>query len=51
MDSQPITDVIRIENADTFVRPCYAGNAISLVKSKDKIKLITIRPTNFDSAE
>lgn len=51
IDSQPITDVIKIEGEDTFVRPCYAGNAISKVKSKDKIKLITVWPTNFDAAE
>jgi len=43
--------VIKIEAEDTFVRPCYAGNAISTVKSKDKIKLLTVRPTNFDAAE
>ena len=51
IDSQPITDVIKIDSADTFVRPCYAGNAIATVKSKDKVKVITVRPTNFDAAE
>ena len=43
--------MIKIDSEDTFVRPCYAGNAISQVKSKDKIKLLTVRPTNFDAAE
>ena len=43
--------MIKIEAEDTFVRPCYAGNAISVVKSRDKIKLVTVRPTNFDAAE
>lgn len=42
--------MIKIESPDTFVRPCYAGNAIATVKSKDKIKVITIRPTNFEAA-
>jgi electron transfer flavoprotein alpha subunit len=38
----------RIQGEDTFVRPIYAGNALSTVKSSDAIKLITIRPTNFE---
>ena len=32
---------------DTFVRPIYAGNAMATVQSSDKIKVVTIRPTNF----
>jgi len=30
------------------VRPIYAGNAIATVSSSDKIKLLTIRSTNFE---
>jgi electron transfer flavoprotein alpha subunit len=30
------------------VRPIYAGNALSTVTSIDKIKLFTIRATNFE---
>jgi electron transfer flavoprotein alpha subunit len=33
------------------MRPIYAGNAIATVKSIDKIKIITIRPTSFDPVE
>tara|TARA_B100000131_G_scaffold178320_1_gene171993 strand:- start:152 stop:736 length:585 start_codon:yes stop_codon:yes gene_type:complete len=33
------------------MRPIYAGNAISTVKSNDKTKIITIRPTSFDPVE
>ena len=51
IDSQPITDVIKIESESLFHRPVYAGNAISVVESSDECKLITIRPTNFDPAE
>ena len=47
LDVQPITDIIKIHNQDTFDRPIYAGNAIATVKSKDKIKIITIRGTAF----
>ena len=34
-----------VESADTFVRPIYAGNALATVKSKDPIKVITVRTT------
>lgn len=47
--SQPITDVISIKG-DTFIRPIYAGNALSTVKSNDKIKFLSFRPTNFEEA-
>lgn len=45
-----LSDVIRIESADTFVRPIYAGNAIATVKSSDTIKVMTVRTTGFDAA-
>ncbi len=48
LDVMQISDVIKIHSADTFDRPIYAGNAITTVKSKDAIKVITVRPTNFD---
>jgi len=49
LDVQPITDVIQIlENGGKFVRPVYAGNAIATVSSSDKIKLLTVRSTNFE---
>lgn len=49
LDSQPITDVIQvIDGGKKFVRPIYAGNAMSTVTSTDKIKLFTVRSTNFE---
>ena len=51
LDLAQISDVIKIINKDTFVRPIYAGNAIATVKSNDKTKIITIRPTSFDPVE
>jgi len=50
LDLSQISDVIKIENEDTFIRPIYAGNAFATVKSNDKKKCITIRPTSFDPA-
>lgn len=41
---------IAVKSADTFVRPIYAGNALSTVQCSDKVKFITVRPTNFDKA-
>ena len=49
LDVQQISDISAIEGADTFVRPIYAGNALATVKSKDAIKLITVRTTAFDA--
>lgn len=45
-----ISDIISIEDADTFKRPIYAGNAIATVKSNDAVKVITVRGTAFDAA-
>ena len=45
-----ISDIIKINSADTFIRPIYAGNAFATIKSNDKKKCITIRPTSFDPA-
>jgi len=50
LDLSQISDVIRIENENTFVRPIYAGNAFATVQSTENKKIITIRPTSFDPA-
>src|SRR6185295_2205311 len=49
LDVQQISDICGVEGADTFVRPIYAGNALATVKSKDPIKVITVRTTAFDA--
>jgi len=49
LDVQQISDITSVESADTFVRPIYAGNALATVKSKDAIKVITVRTTAFDA--
>ena len=45
-----VSDIIKINSPDTFIRPIYAGNAFATVKSNYKKKCITIRPTSFDPA-
>jgi electron transfer flavoprotein alpha subunit len=45
-----LSDVIKVESSDTFVRPIYAGNAIATVKTSDSVKVLTIRTTGFDPA-
>lgn len=50
LDVQQISDITGIENADTFVRPIYAGNAFATVQLTDSPKVLTVRPTAFDAA-
>jgi len=50
LDVSSISDITDIEDADTFVRPIYAGNAIATVKSNDSVKLISVRMTAFEDA-
>jgi len=50
LDTSQVSDIIKVNGPDTFVRPIYAGNAFATIKSNDKKKCITIRPTSFDPA-
>jgi electron transfer flavoprotein alpha subunit len=50
LDVGQISDVIKVDSADTFERPIYAGNAIATVQSGDSIKVLTVRTTGFDAA-
>jgi len=45
-----ISDILSVEDQDTFTRPIYAGNAIATVKSSDTKKVITVRGTAFEKA-
>ncbi len=48
LDVQPISDIAAVVDADTFVRPIYAGNGMATVKSSDSKKVITVRAASFD---
>jgi len=50
LDVGQISDVTKVDSADTFERPIYAGNAIAVVQSLDEKKVITVRTTGFDPA-
>ena len=50
LDVAQISEITKVESADTFERPIYAGNAIATVQSEDAVKVITVRSTGFDAA-
>ena len=50
LDVAQISDITKVDSADTFERPIYAGNAIATVQSGDAVKVITVRGTGFDAA-
>lgn len=50
LDVAQISDITKVDAADTFERPIYAGNAIATVQSADAVKVITVRTTAFDPA-
>ncbi len=50
LDVMVISEITGVVDADTFERPIYAGNAIQTVRSKDKVKVATIRTATFEAA-
>jgi electron transfer flavoprotein alpha subunit len=48
LDVAQISDIVEVVSRDTFARPIYAGNALAAVKSRDAVKVITVRSTGFD---
>lgn len=49
-DCAPVTDVLRVIDEDTFVRPMYAGNAVATVIATSPVRFLTVRPTAFEKA-
>ncbi len=50
LDVAMLSDISKVVNANTFVRPVYAGNALATVESSDALKIITVRTTGFEAA-
>jgi electron transfer flavoprotein alpha subunit len=50
LDVAQLSDISGVVDADTFIRPIYAGNAMATVKSADSPKIITVRGASFDKA-
>lgn len=48
LDVQQISDVMKVIDQETFMRPIYAGNALCTLKSQDPIKVITARCASFE---
>jgi electron transfer flavoprotein alpha subunit len=49
LDVMQISDIVKVITPDTFERLIYAGNAVQQVRSKDKIKVITVRTATFQA--
>src|SRR5258705_6971969 len=50
LDVMQVSDIIKVVSPDTFERLIYAGNAVQTVRSKDKIKVITVRISTFQAS-
>ncbi len=50
LDTQMISDVTEVINANTFTRLNYAGNILTTLESNDKIKILSVRTSAFEPA-
>jgi electron transfer flavoprotein alpha subunit len=50
LDVMQVSDIVKVVAPDTFERLIYAGNALQTVRSRDKIKIITVRTSTFQAA-
>jgi electron transfer flavoprotein alpha subunit len=49
LDVMQISDIVKVIAPDTFERLIYAGNAVQQVRSRDEIKVITVRTATFQA--
>jgi electron transfer flavoprotein alpha subunit len=50
LDVMQVSDIVKVIGPDTFERLIYAGNAVQTVRSRDKVKVITVRTSTFAAA-
>jgi electron transfer flavoprotein alpha subunit len=50
LDVMQISDIVKVVAADTFERLIYAGNAVQTIRSRDQVKVITVRTSTFAAA-
>jgi electron transfer flavoprotein alpha subunit len=50
LDVMQISDIVKVIAPDTFERLIYAGNAVQTVRSRDKVKVLTVRTSTFAAA-
>ncbi|MFQ6370236.1 electron transfer flavoprotein subunit alpha/FixB family protein [Shewanella sp. YIC-542] len=48
LDVAMVSEIVSVVDADTFVHPIYAGNALETVKTLDDVKVATVRASAFD---
>jgi electron transfer flavoprotein alpha subunit len=51
LDVDMVSEVTRIIDANTYVRPLYAGGLNATVQNNEAIKLLSIRPTAFTAEQ
>lgn len=51
LDVDMVSEVTKIIDASTYVRPLYAGNLNATMQTSEAIKLLTVRPTGFNAAK
>jgi electron transfer flavoprotein alpha subunit len=50
LDVMQISEIVKVIGPDTFERLIYAGNAVQTVRSRDQVKVITVRTSTFAAA-
>jgi electron transfer flavoprotein alpha subunit len=50
LDVMQISEIVKVIGPDTFERLIYAGNAVQTVRSRDRVKVITVRTSTFAAA-
>ncbi|MCA0242351.1 MAG: electron transfer flavoprotein subunit alpha/FixB family protein [Proteobacteria bacterium] len=48
LDLMAVTEVVKIVDADTFVRPVHAGAALTTLRVPDALRILTVRASAFE---